>query len=633
MRTLVLIFSIILLGSYQGQAQSKKAIKYYEKAKKADNEGDVSSAIKYLNKALDSSPEYVEANLFLADIYKGRGNRAKSLEYYESLIQNYNAPYFVYLFYGETLYEMGRYADAKSAFQEYLKSPRVAKKYRQRVNDYLDDCDFSISAVANPKSFAPINLGPQVNSENKEYFPCISADGNTLVFTHRAPKAAKSDEDFYVTSRDSSNGEWNKAQPLRGFLNTQFNEGAPSITADGSIIYFAACDRMNGYGSCDIYASFNKGNGEWSKPVNLGDSVNSRVWDSQPSISPDGRTLYFVRGSSVNSKNIDIYYAELRDNGRWGKAKKLRGKVNTKEREISPFIHFDNQTLYFSSNGHPGMGDLDFFISRKQANGAWGEPENIGHPINSAGEEFSIIVGPDGKTGFFSSDGLDGNYGDWDLYSFEMPKEYRAIEIAYIKGRITNKKTGDPISAKLEFSELETAETVLVEKSNRRGKYFSVLPGNSDYALNIQKKGFLVYSKNFSLATEKVERAFELNAELIPIEIGEKVKLENVFFNTSSYELDSRSYAELNKVVDFLNENPSVKMSVEGHTDNQGTKSFNATLSKNRAKAVFNYLVDNGIDSSRLSSKGFGDSQPVADNGTEEGRKLNRRTEVQIIAF
>lgn len=629
-----IFFLVLMCGffSVTSVAQSKKAVNLLVKARQDAAENDMEGALKKLEKALEDSPDYIDALLFTADIYRNMGDREKSLSYYEKAMQ-YDPPYYVNLFYGEALFEAERYAEAKSAFEAYARDPRANSKYLEKVDHYIRSCDFAIPATADPKPYNPKNMGDQVNSEDMEYFPSISADGNTLVFTHRAMEGERKDEDFYVTKRDTATGEWTKAQSLKGFLNTELNEGAQAITSNERIIYFAACERREGFGSCDIYASFYEGNGMWSKPVNLGDSVNTRMWESQPSISSDGRTLYFVRGSSSLAKNIDIWYAELRPDGRWGQAKRLRGKVNTDMQETSPFIHFDDQSLYFSSNGHPGMGDLDFFVSRRQADGSWGEPQNLGYPINGSGQEFSLIVAPDGKTGYFSSDNLENGQGLLDLYSFELPEESRAIEIAYVKGKVTNKKTGEPVSATIEFYDLENGERVLDERSGKDGNYFSVLTGNADYALNIRKTGFLFYSRNFSLATETADRAFVLNVELIPIEVGEKVKLENVFFALDSYELDDRSYAELNKVADFLNENPTVEISLEGHTDNQGTSAYNLTLSDNRAKAVLEYLVEKGISKDRLTSKGYGDTQPVASNDTKEGRRLNRRTELKITAY
>ena len=613
-------------------AQSNRAVKYFNKAREAVTLNEYEEAKEYLDKAIEDSPGYSDALLFAADLYRKEGNTDKALQYYETVLQNHG-PYYTYLFYGQTLFAAGRYQEAIKALNAYQQSPQANPKYAGEIQQLIDNSNFAIQSQVSPRPYNPENMGKDVNTDQMEYFPSISADGNTLVFTHRNMEGSKTDEDFWVTQRDSSGAPWSKAEPLRGFLNTELNEGAQAITSDGGIIYFAACERRDGFGACDIYASFNQGDGTWSRPVNLGDSVNSRVWDSQPSISSDGRTLYFVRGRSSYDKDINIYYAELRADGRFGKAKPIPGKVNTSGQETSPFIHFDNQSLYFSSNGHPGMGELDFFVSRRQPDGSWGEPENLGYPINTGGQEFSLIVAPDGKTGFFASDALEDGFGLLDLYSFELPEEVRAIEIAYIKGKVTNKKTGQPIATEINFTNIDSEEKILTERSGRSGNYFAVLPGNADYALNIQAEGYLFYSKNFSLATQTADRAIELNVELVPIEVGERVKLENVFFATDSYELDARSHAELNEVANFLQANPSVKIALEGHTDNEGSPAHNKTLSENRAKSVQRYLVEQGIAAERLSSKGYGDTQPVAGNDTEAGRQLNRRTELRITGY
>ncbi len=628
----ILILLLILTGSTAALAQSKRAVKYFQDAREAVMEKDFEEALEDLEKALEESPDYLDALLMKADVHKKLGQDEATLSLYEKAVKS-GAPYYVYLFYGEALYHTGNYEQAIEVLNRYIAEPRATGKYIEEARRMIANSNFALQAVQKPKEYNPQNLGPKVNSKQMEYFPSISADGLTLVFTYRSLEGEETDEDFWVTTRDSVEGEWKKAEPLRGFLNTHLNEGAQSLTAEGNLIYFAACERPEGYGSCDIFASFYEGDGMWSKPINVGDAVNSVLWESQPSISSDGRTLYFVRGKNSFARNIEIYYATLGDDGRFTEAKKLEGLVNTPGQETSPFIHFDNQSLYFSSNGHPGMGDLDFFVSRRQPDGTWGEPQNLGYPINTKGQEFSLIVAPDGKTGFFASTTIAGGFGELDLYSFELPEESRAIEIAYIRGKVINQKTREPIAAKIEFSDLATGEVVLQEQSGRDGNYFTVLPGNSDYALSIQKQGFLFYSKNFSLATQSAEKAFILNVELVPIEVGKKVKLENVFFDFDSYELDEKSYAELQTVQNFLDENPSVKIAIEGHTDNQGTAAYNKTLSNNRAKAVYQYLVDAGVEAGRLSYQGYGDTQPVATNDTEEGRALNRRTEIKIVEF
>ena len=625
---IIFLLACGLLFSASSLSQSKKSFKYFNSAREEIRNNNYDKAIDDLQKAIDDSPDFIEAILFKADLHKELGEGDKALLLYKQALDN-NGPYYVNLFYGEALFKEQHYEEAIVYLERYAQNPRATQKYLGKANSLIGNCRFAISAIQDPKPYDPLNLGNKVNSGAMEYFPSISADGNTLVFTHRDPYGDPSDEDFWFTERDSSDAPWSRAKALPGHLNTTLNEGAQSITSNGKVIFFAACERPEGQGSCDIYASFFTRQGLWSKPLNLGKNINTAMWESQPSISSDGRTIYFVRGKNSFDRNIDIYYSTL-EKGGWSPARKIPGLVNTEFQETSPFIHFDNQTLYFSSNGHPGMGDLDFFVSHRKEDGSWGKPENLGYPINTGGQEFSLIVAPDGKTGYFSSDNIEGGFGLLDLYSFQLPEEAQAVEIAYIKGKVTNKKTGELVDAVIEFSDLEQNKVILLENSGKDGHYFSVLPGNSDYGLSVQQKGFLFYSKNFSLKTQSSERAFELNVELIPIEVGEKVKLENIFFGFDSYEIEEKSYSELTTIENFLKENPTVMISIEGHTDDEGSSEYNKSLSTNRAKSVYSYLVEKGIEASRLSYKGFGDSMPVAENDTEEGRAQNRRTEIKI---
>ena len=628
----ILIILLLSLGFTALQAQSRKAEKLFNKARQELAAEETQQALSLLDKAIDDSPQYIDALLLKAQILRKLNRDQESLPLYRQALDN-GAPYYVLLFYGQTLYMTGKYEESLAPLKAYVNHPQARPKYIKDAKGLIRSAEFAAQAVSEPVTYDPRNLGPQVNTEHMEYFPSISADGNTLVYTFRRMEGESTDEDFWFTRKDPETGDWGRSQPLRGFLNTRLNEGAQSITSDGQTLYFAACDRPGGEGSCDIYVSYYQGGGNWSRPVNLGGGINSALWESQPSISADGKTLYFVRGKHSFDKNIDIFYSEKDQYGRWQPAKRIPGKVNTEKQESSPFIHFDNQSLYFSSNGHPGMGDMDFFVSRRQEDNTWGEPENLGYPINSVGQEFSLVVAPDGKTGFFSSDNLADGQGLLDLYSFELPEESRAAEIAYVKGRVVNKANGAPISTTIAFTDLESGRIIEKEESGNNGLFFTVLPGNSDYALNIEKKGFLFYSKNFSLSNESSERAYELEVQLIPIATGERVELENVFFDFDSYELDKKSNIELNSVFEFLADNPSVKISIEGHTDNEGETSYNQKLSEQRARAVYNYLTDKGVDASRLDYEGLGDSQPIASNETEAGRARNRRTEIRITAY
>lgn len=622
--TLVLFLSVSSL-----MGQSKSALKHMAKAREYARDNQLDRALRELGEAIADDKTYVDAYLFKADLFNKMGNADSALVQYEKA-RNYDYPYYLDFFQGRQLYGMQRYEDCIPFLEAYLANPKANKRYQKEIEQMVGSARFAIEALKNIIPYEPINLGANVNTPELEYFPSISADSRTLVFTHRAEAGQKLDEDFWFTQRDSSTGEWSPAQMLAGNLNTNGNEGAQSLSADGSILFFAACERPDGMGSCDIYASFLGPQGRWSKAVNLGPAINSGLWESQPSISPDGRTLYFVRGRSGTDPDMDILYSTFGKNG-WSKAKRIPGAVNTPSQETSPFIHFDNEHLYFSSNGHPGMGDLDFFVSERQADGSWGEPRNLGHPINTAYQEFSLIVAPDGKTGFFSSDAMEEGLGKLDLYEFKLPLEAQANPIAYVQGKVIDKETRETLRAPLKFVNLQDTSRVILGSSDKDGRFYAVLPARSDYGLSVARKNYLFYSQNFALAEQSKEEALNLLVELVPIKSGQKVILENIFFDFDSFNLDRKSDQEIQEIFRFLSLNPDLRVRLEGHTDNQGNDAYNAELSTNRAKAVFDKLVAMGIDPTRMEFKGMGSKAPLGPNDTEAQRARNRRTELHIL--
>jgi len=323
--------------------------------------------------------------------------------------------------------------------------------------------------------------------------------------------------------------------------------------------------------------------------------------------------------------------SKLDASGSWGKPDKIKGFVNTPQNEESVLIHPDGRTIYFSSNGHPGMGGLDIFVSRLQADGTWGKPENLGYPINTNSDENSLLVAADGKLAFFASD-REGGYGDLDLYSFILPEAARPIPVTYAKGKVFDQLSFKELEARFELIDLETGELVVESFSDPvSGEFLVTLAVNRDYALNVSRPNYLFYSENFSLKGVKEGEPFFLKVPLQKIKTGSSVVLNNVFFDTDKFELKPQSRIELMKLVDFLQVNPSLRIELGGHTDNVGSDEANISLSQKRAQSVVDFLIQNGIESKRLSSKGYGESKPIADNANEAGRAQNRRTEFKVI--
>lgn len=413
-------------------------------------------------------------------------------------------------------------------------------------------------------------------------------------------------------------------------MNTDCNEGAANLSPDGRYLFFAATTKINEReGSMDIYYSERKGN-TWSEPHPLPSPVNTAAFESQPSFSSDGKTLYFTSTRGGGKGGNDIWRTTYNPDGTWTAPENL-SDINTIGNEISPFIHPDNQTLYFASDGRYGVGGHDFYYSRIDANGDFSAPKNLGYPINTPYDERSLLISADGSRGYFASKNIEGGMGEFDLYYFDLYEEAQPVYTTYLKGHIYDDKTKLPLNASFELIDVETGQLIISSFSDEKtGDFLVPIPENRRYALNVSKEGYLFHTESFDMKLEDKKQPYLIDIGLKQIEIGSIIVLHNIFFDTDKYDLKPESYAELKKLIDLLNKNPKMTIEISGHTDNQGGKSHNQTLSENRARAVYDYLITNGILKARLTYKGYGDTQPIADNTTEEGRAKNRRTEFKV---
>jgi len=499
----------------------------------------------------------------------------------------------------------------------------------------LESCRFAKTAVESPVSFHPENAGAAINSDEDEYWPSLNGEANTLVFTRLITKDKNGQknnypqEDFYVSQKDSAG--WQKATPLGPPVNTSENEGAQCISADGRLLFFTGCGRPDGLGSCDIYMSVRQ-KGKWSDPVNLGSPVNTSFWESQPSVSADGKWLYFTSNRPGGKGKMDIWRAEklgVSPEGFpvYGKVTNMES-INTPGNELSPFIHADGKTLYFASDYWPGMGGKDlFFISTDSLK----KPQNLGYPVNTSADEEGLVVEVAGERAWYTSNSK--GFGGRDIFTFLLPEAFRPRPVSWVKGRVYDRKTGHLIPSDIVLNDL--VDNTLVQHMypfENEGEFLFCLPSGHNYGLNISKEGYLFHSENFNLL-EKFSRyqPLTLNIALDPIEINKTTILKNIFFETDSSNLKPESIAQLKEIVDFMTKNPGLVIEIGGHTDLQGSEAHNLILSGKRADTVVQYLIGKGVSSSRLSSKGYGYSVPVADNSTEAGRALNRRTEFKIL--
>jgi outer membrane protein OmpA-like peptidoglycan-associated protein/Tol biopolymer transport system component len=659
-RLILFVISFFLLNSFSSQSAlyssyNKKAIKLYEKAIECyqdispfSGRGNLKGAEEYLLKSLAKDSTFSEAYILLSQVKVKMGDINSAIFYKEKMMTvNPIIPLVEYFYLAGMHMAIGSYEKCLKNAVRYKNSPLADQRYIGRIDKMIENCEFAIEAIKNPVDFNPINLGSSINSELPEYFPSITADDSTFLFTRRvndlsAPGGRQ--EEIFV-SKKIPNNHWSNSSLVSNAINSKYNEGAPTFSPDGQYIIFVGCetgakgdyeygDDRKGYGSCDLFYSQNNGT-NWSKPVNLGSKINSKHWETQPSFSSDGKTLYFIRGMTYdrqrrNHDNQDIYVTTITEDGQWSKPEKLPPNINSPHREESVQIHPDGKTLYFSSNGHPGMGGMDLYMSRKLDDNTWSDPINLGYPLNTYKNDISILISPKGDKGYFSSD-REGGYGDLDLYSFNVDKKFKPLPITFIKGKIIDAESKLPLFAFFQLTDLKKGNIISQMQSKlENGEFLITVPKNIDFALHAEKEGYMFYSRNIYRDNLSLSKDGFLIIELEKVKPGTFI-LENIFFEKSKSSLKKSSLVELNKVLKLMQINPDLKIQISGHTDSDGDDDFNLELSINRAKSVVNWLIENNIDQNRLSFKGYGETRPIEENNSIANKAKNRRTELTII--
>ncbi|MEQ8361112.1 MAG: OmpA family protein [Cytophagales bacterium] len=609
---------------------SAKAERYYQKAQSEASRRNYKLAQQLLDEAIKKDDQFVEAYFLKGIIYNSYGERETAFKMYEKVIalepddRKFRKAHF---FVGMEEFENGNYENAKNAFQKYLFLIPGDKRSKAITEEKIKNCDYAMDPAHRSDQIKPERLDEVLNKFQYQYFPVLTADQEYIFFTARDDIST---EDIFVSR--FYDGKWVDPQSISPVINTPaYNEGTCTVSGDGRMIVFTSCNSPGGRGRCDLYIAFRSGN-KWTKPNNMGLNVNSKYWDSQPSLSADGRHLYFSSDRPGGKGRMDIWVSSRDNLGRWSPARNVGAPINTSGEEFSPVLHPSNKALYYATNGYDGFGGLDLFYSLKE-DGKWSKPENLGAPINTWKDEVAFFVAADGKTAYYSTNEKDEKGARSFIYRLDLPARLQLKNKSYsLKGTVYDKETKKKLRAQIDLIDLETDETEQsVSSDPSNGEYLIVLTEGAEYGLFVSREGYLFESLNFNLKDSDASGKLNIDIALTPINVNASTIMNNIFFDFGKASLRSSSIPELEKLIDFLRINENVRIEIGGHTDNIGSIEDNQKLSEDRAKAVRDFLVGHKVPLDRLSFKGYGESKPVADNNSEENRQRNRRIEFTVL--
>lgn len=607
------------IAAYEAGLQNYKLL-YYDKA-----ESSLLHAIK-----IDQT--FFEAYYLLAGVYSQQKDTAQMLATLKTCVETCGEkePWAYYELAYEQ-YELGLFNEAQENLNG-LAGATLTKTQERKADDLRNKIKTAKALTDHPISFKPVNVGSNVNTQYDDYHPSITVDDNTLIYTINVPTANPKvkQEDLFVSQKTGDS--WGKSKPLSA-INTVANEGAQSITADGKTMFFTICNAPGGLGSCDIYITKRFGD-QWSKPKNIGAPVNSKYWDSQPATSADGRTLYFASNRPGGQGQKDIWMSQQGENGSWSEPVNLGASINTKYDDESPFIHADGITLYFASDGHDGIGGKDLYGTTRIGDGtsaSWSDPINLGSPINTHEDESHLIINAKGDKGYFASNRYGGS-GGFDIYEFSINETFKVKPncVTYVTGTIFDAVSKEKLSARVTLHDLKSGALVFDSQTDRTtGGCIIPFIQDREYALSVEKQGYVFYSETISLTALNGTSSF--NIPLQQISVGNFIVLKNIYFQTNSSICKDESRPELATIGRFMRQNPTVHIEIAGHTDNIGNATYNKKLSEERAAYVAQELIKSyGVDANRITHKGYGDTKPSVPNTSDENRAKNRRTELRI---
>jgi outer membrane protein OmpA-like peptidoglycan-associated protein len=624
----------LLLTFQQGSAQTKpspQAEKAFQEGRQLKRDHKPERAIKSFEKALQISPTFYEAQAALAQILVEIDHPKAEQALLRLGELNPEREPTLWTALARICIAQKRLEDALLHYESFLQYAKPNHPQRAAAQNQIENLRFQIQALQAPVPFDPQPLGEAINHpHSSQYSPIFSGNGTLMIFTRRLG----GQEDFYYSIRKEDS--YTPARPI-ATLNTPENEGMHTLSRDGRTLIFTRC-QAGIRGGCDLYTAQSFDGIQWSVPEPLGPEFNTAHWDAQPTLSADGNTLIFSSTRPGGKGDSDLWWSTRSLDGTWGKVTPLPGKVNTAGKEQTPFLHADGVSLYFSSTGHPGMGDFDLFMSRYDPDSGFLEPINLGYPINTEGHEGALSLHMDGATAYFATDRFrleSGNPGI-DIYQFTLPEVVKGIPVSFVEGRVMDAENFKGLSSSIRIKSEVSGDSVQTITTGPDGYFLVSLPTGRDYAFQVDHENYLFYSNRFMLGEKWSYRNYYLEIPLNRLKATNPAKetrvvLTNILFPSGEYTLLPASNFDLDKVLSLLESNPEMRIRLEGHTDTIGQAEDNQILSQKRAEAVRDWLINQGISPERLEAKGFGATLPKASNETEEGRRENRRTEMVIL--
>jgi outer membrane protein OmpA-like peptidoglycan-associated protein len=638
--SLLILFNLSVFSQKKGsQAQEIKRYKYLTtQAFKINN---FTQSLFY-GKKLDSlQPNQTETIYVLGVSYLYSATKIDALDYLlKANARNYK-PNEINYYLGQAYHYNNEFDLAIKHLNKHLKfidttgeGSTVDKNIYEDVKSRIGHCLLGQQMKRDSLHIEIKNLGSNVNTKFSEYNPVVNADESIMYFTSRRHGGVhnkhdidnKHFEDVFVSYNE--NGEWKTPKNLGPPINVNDHDACIGISPDGQKLFiYRSKSGKSTMGN--ILVSTLDGN-QWQKPKKLGSNINSRSgWESSICLSPDGKRLYFSSDRDGGFGGLDIYSCDLGADGEWGKATNLGSRVNTSDNEDAPFMHFDGKTLFFSSDGHKTVGGFDIFATTFQVDSsAWSLPRNLGYPINTGDDDMYFVYSANGTRGYFSSH-RRGNYGEKDVYVVNRPNADPNMIVA--AGHVLDKETNQPVFATITITNLETQKVIGVFNTNKlTGKYVLALNFGVNHSVEIEADGYVFKSENINIGTSEFKFQHNQDFYMEKPKAGAKVTLNNIFFDFEKATLRPESATELDNIFEAMTNNPGWVVEISGHTDSVGPMEYNQKLSKARAMTVVNYLIEKGVNARTLIPVGYGETKPVADNGTEPGRQQNRRTDFLI---